>query len=111
MAIPARNLDSRGFSESYAAWRSDFCDGDSELVEMSREDGVWITQAIASMAKGVYQEPLNSSTLTHAISKGTYRPERYNHNHSSENGRPLWHRIEVGSGGSAGLQRDAEACV
>jgi hypothetical protein len=79
LAIPARNLDSRGFSESYAAWRSDFCDGDSELVEMSREDGVSITQAIATMAKGVYQEPLNSSTLTHAISKGTYRPERYNH--------------------------------
>ncbi len=50
-----------------------------KLVEMSRGDGVWITQAIASMAKGVYQEPLNSSTLTHAISKGTYRPELYNH--------------------------------
>ena len=29
--------------------------------------------------EGVYQEPLNSSTLTHAISKGTYRPELYNH--------------------------------
>jgi geranylgeranyl pyrophosphate synthase len=49
-----------------------------KLMEMSREDGLVITQAIATMAKGVYQEPHNPSTLTHAISQGTYRPELYN---------------------------------
>ncbi len=50
-----------------------------KLVEMSREDGLLITQAIATMAKGAYQEPLTPSTLTHAISQGTYQPELYNH--------------------------------
>jgi len=48
-------------------------------MEMSQEDGLLISQAIASMAKGVYQEPLTPSTLIHAISQGTYRPELYNH--------------------------------
>ncbi len=50
-----------------------------KLVEMSREDGLLITQAIATMAKGAYQEPVTPSALAHAISQGTYRPALYNH--------------------------------
>ncbi len=49
------------------------------LMEMSPEDGLVITEAIATMAKGAYQEPLGPNTLIHALSEGTYRPDLYNH--------------------------------
>ncbi len=50
-----------------------------KLMEMSLEDGLVITEAIATMAKGAYQEPLSPTTLLHALSEGTYRPDLYNH--------------------------------
>lgn len=47
------------------------------LMELSREDGQVITEAIGTMAQGVYQEPLDAPALARAITNGTYRPELY----------------------------------
>lgn len=47
------------------------------LMELGREDGLAITQAIATMAQGVYQEPLDPVLLARAIDEGSFPPDRY----------------------------------
>jgi Geranylgeranyl pyrophosphate synthase len=48
-----------------------------KMVEMSREDGSVIAEAIATMAKGAYQEQRDWVDLAPAIAAGNYRPEFY----------------------------------
>jgi geranylgeranyl pyrophosphate synthase len=48
------------------------------LFELGRADGIVIAQAIATIAKGAYQEPLNSEDFAAAVTNGSYRPEFYN---------------------------------
>ena len=49
-----------------------------KMVEMSRDDGLVITQAIATMANGAYQELLDPVDLSRAVIEGSYRRELYN---------------------------------
>ncbi|MFB3045611.1 MAG: polyprenyl synthetase family protein [Acidiferrobacterales bacterium] len=49
-----------------------------KMVEMSRDDGLVITQAIATMANGAYQELLDPLDLSRAVTEGSYRRELYN---------------------------------
>lgn len=48
-----------------------------KMMEISRWDGLAAAHAIATMASGAYQEPLDPSDLTRALAEGRYRPELY----------------------------------
>jgi geranylgeranyl pyrophosphate synthase len=48
------------------------------MFELGRADGIVIAQAIATIAKGAYQEPLHPEDFAAAVTNGGYRPEFYN---------------------------------
>ncbi len=49
-----------------------------KMIEMSRGDGLVITQAIATMANGAYQEISDPLSLSSAVTEEPYRRELYN---------------------------------
>ena len=49
-----------------------------KMMELSQWDGLAVTQAIATMASGAYQELMDPLDLARAVTDGTYRPELYN---------------------------------
>lgn len=48
-----------------------------KMMEISRWDGLAVAQAIATMASGAYQEPIDPLDLARAVAEGRYRPELY----------------------------------
>ena len=48
-----------------------------KMMEISRWDGLAVAQAIATMASGAYQEPMDPQDLARGVTEGRYRPELY----------------------------------
>ena len=48
-----------------------------KMMAISRRDGLAVAQAIATMASGAYQEPIDPFDLARAVADGRYRPEVY----------------------------------
>ncbi|MBI4196024.1 MAG: polyprenyl synthetase family protein [Betaproteobacteria bacterium] len=48
-----------------------------KMMAISRQDGLAVAQAIATMASGAYREPMGPLDLARALTGGTYRPELY----------------------------------
>lgn len=50
-----------------------------KMMEIGRADGLVAVQAVATMARGACQEPIDALDLARAVAEGSYRSEVYNH--------------------------------